>query len=155
MTRIIKNIEFTEYSVTPRGIEVGGRVKEELTIYYFGCWSLSGHGMYHAGGRPVRDGEHATPWGYRDLDCGLCPGINHRHKAWQTPEVQIEGQANLTKKDGWTALSFWDRSTDHRMNSNSNFVAMGDFTFDEMIKLAKQYFPEIMGRFKFEIKVIT
>jgi len=30
MTRIIKNAEFTEYSITPRGIEVGGRIKESF-----------------------------------------------------------------------------------------------------------------------------
>jgi len=153
MTRIIKDIEFTEYSVTPRSMEIGGYVKEEITIYYFGCWNHSGHYLYQPGGTSLI-AEGFIPWGYH-IDGGLCPGKRRGLKAWQTPEIQIEGQASLTKKDGWTALSFWDRSTDHRMNSNSNFVAMGDFTFDEMIKLAKQYFPEIMGRFKFEIKVIT
>jgi len=121
-------------------------------IYFFGCWGRTGHYLYQPGGTSLIITALDMPWGY-EIDGGLCPGKRRGPKAYQLPETQIEGQASLTKKDGWTALSFWDRSMDHRMNCNSNFIAKGYFSFDEIMMLAKQYFPEIMGRFKFEIKL--
>jgi hypothetical protein len=80
-----------------------------------------------------------NPWGYA-IDGGLCP---------KGPE--IEGRALIHHKDGWTAMSFWDRSVDHRGKCNSSFLAEGTFTFEEMLAIAREKFPRVVGRFKFEI----
>jgi len=74
------------------------------------------------------------------IDGGLCP-----------KGAQIEGKALIHYKDGWTALSFWDRSVDMRGNSNSNFLADGKFTFEQMVEFAYQNFPEVTRRYKFSI----
>jgi hypothetical protein len=88
------------------------------------------------------------------IDGGYCPGVDpNRKHAWQTPDHQPEGLAKLTHKDGWTLLSFWDRSVDKRNNSNSNFIQEGEFTFEQMVEQAKEKFPGIWERFKFEVKL--
>jgi hypothetical protein len=80
-----------------------------------------------------------------NIDSGLCYGYC----------TSFEGQSVITHKDGWTALSFWDRSIDSRPGSNSNFLAEGIFSFDEMVKLAQEKFPSVWNRFKFPIVEVT
>jgi hypothetical protein len=83
---------------------------------------------------------YTNPWGLK-IDGSLAPDAIG----------QIEGLALLHHKDGWTAVAFWDRTGDHRGGSNSVFLAKGEFTFDEMLDLAREAFPEIMKTFKFKI----
>ncbi len=113
-----------------------------MKIFYFGCNTEPGHYMWAPGlgyNREARDFTYGSPWGHK-IDDGLCP---------KGPE--IEGHALIHNKNGWTAISFWDRSVDKRGKCNSNFLAEGAFTFDEMITHAKKYFPEIMARFSYPI----
>ena len=49
---------------------------------------------------------------------------------WETPEGFPWRREEL---DGWTALAFWDRSLDHRRNSNSAFFWKGDHNFYQML----------------------
>jgi hypothetical protein len=116
------------------------------TVYYFGCIDTTGHYMHPSTPaqtleerRAVSELIYTNPW-RANIDSGLCP---------VGPE--IEGLAVLRQKDGWTVLSFWDRSVDHRGKSNSNFLAQGIFTFDEMIGLAQEHFPQVMKRLGFVI----
>lgn len=117
-----------------------------MTFYYFGCIDQAGHYLWSSPParnleehRALGDLESSNPWGY-NIDSGLCP---------KGPE--IEGRALLHKKDGWTIVSFWDRSVDSRGKCNSNFLCPGDFTFEQMISLACQHFPQVMNRFSFSI----
>jgi hypothetical protein len=115
-------------------------------MFYFGCWEKDrpGHYLFGAGGRHPSDGECPfDPWsgGDKQIDGGYCP-----------PNRQVEGAAALTLKDGWTILAFWDRSVDHRPNSNSAFIEKGMLTFDDMVAQARAEFPEIWGRFAFEVR---
>lgn len=117
-----------------------------MKIFYFGCNRLFGHHMHAPDKSGVSDQEtyafiQGNPWGYA-VDGGLCPDAFG---------AQIEGQAVLHSKDGWTAIAFWDRSIDHRHDSNSVFLAEGEHTFAEMVALATEHFPTVMGRFKFQI----
>lgn len=110
-----------------------------MRILFYGCTKgideshrEAGHYMYEPG--PTSAFRAETPWG-KYPDGTLAPeGGQH------------QGLALLHKKDGWTAIGFWDRTGDSRGNSNSNFFAEGDFTFDEMVELAKKHFPAIMKR---------
>jgi hypothetical protein len=114
----------------------------QMKMYYFGCVGKSGHYMFQpSDSYPKQDHTFTrdNPWGYQ-VDSGLCPS-----------GPQVEGRAMIHHKDGWTALSFWDRSVDRRSGSNSNFLAEGTFTFAEMVEFAKERFPKIMARFAFTI----
>lgn len=108
-------------------------------VLYFGCIGRPGHFMHKSGG--TRDWDAITPWG-KTPDGTLCLKDDGR---------QPQGEALLHHKDGWTALSFWDRSVDKRGGCNSNFFANGDFTFDEMLMLARLRFPEVIARLTFPI----
>jgi hypothetical protein len=117
-----------------------------MKVFYFGCYDDKGHHTRAAEGLRLRytpeerDFAEKNPWGYR-IDGGLC-------RSWP----QIEGESLIHHKDGWTALSFWDRSIDGRPGSNSNFLAEGTYTFAHMVEIAMKYFPSVMKRFKFQVK---
>jgi hypothetical protein len=113
-------------------------------IYYFGCIREAGHYLYSSNGwKDYSLLDTIIPWRYK-VDGNLCPPD-------MSGQYEIEGLAMLHYKDGWTALAFWDRSVDHRHKSNSCFLAPGYFSFEEMLKLAKEYFPSVMKRFSFSI----
>jgi hypothetical protein len=117
-----------------------------MRVYYFGCWEDVGHYMRSSSSdrslescRAEHDFMYTNPWG-TNIDGGLCP-----------KGPQNEGAALVHQKDGWTALSFWDRSVDSRLGSNSNFLAEGTFDLAQMIAIAKEHFPTVMERIKFKI----
>lgn len=110
-----------------------------MEVRYYGCHEHPGHYMFVPGMRNDYKFLYNNPWGVQ-VDTGLCPG-----------GLEIEGNALLHHKDGWTALAFWDRSVDKRGKSNSVFLAEGTFDFERMIDLAKEFFPEVMERIKFPI----
>lgn len=112
-------------------------------VFYFG-FAGNGHHMYEPGG-----GYHVvvqTPWGEHP-DGTLCPKGGKVY--------QEQGKALLHRKDGWTALSFWDRSGDTRYSSNSNFFVRGEYAFGEMLALARAQFPGVFARMGFEIADAT
>ncbi len=114
-------------------------------FYYFGCWSANHKGHYlHLPGHVFTGREcwNDLPRAWQhELDGHLCP---------RGPQ-QIEGLAALHHLDGWTAFAFWDRSADQRPNSNSVFLAFGNFDFQAMRRLFAQQFPNITERFTFEL----
>lgn len=109
--------------------------------YYFGCWRRPGHFLYRPDGL-------TTSWpGLRnqELDCILCP----------QDKAQPEGSAALSVRPGeFTVLSFWDRTGDSRMNSNSNFVMSGEHDFDSAVQTAREAFPEVWERICFEVRLV-
>lgn len=109
-------------------------------VFYFGCIGQSGHYMHNTH-RTVRDvGD--MPWGRYGKDGRLPPQEG----------PQIEGEAMLHHRGGWTALSFWDRSLDTRPGSNSNFFFRGTYSFAESVALARTAFPRVWSRFTFAVK---
>lgn len=125
--------------------------------FYFGCFEQAGHYWFDTFMRTPRqaDGSYyphpgaPSPWGYPD--CTLQPHCVQVRDRWEVIGPQIEGHALVHRKDGWTALSFWDRSVDKRGNSNSTFMFRGDFDFDTMVALAQEHFPKVWKRFTFAI----
>ena len=110
----------------------------EERVFYFGCVGVSGHYMHGVDGRSAHRFTQTNPWGY-GVDGSLLP------------KSQIEGRAFIHHKDGWTALSFWDRSVDSRRGSHSTFLAEGSFGFDEMVAFGKKHFPEVWARYTFPV----
>jgi len=113
-------------------------------VFYFGFLG-SGHHLYDFHGEDAHR-EVTTPWGYY-IDGKLCPQVKDKYEP--------QGIALLHHKDGWTAIGFWDRSGDTRYGSNSNFLVLGEYTFDEMLALAKAQYPGVFKRMKFSVVEVT
>jgi hypothetical protein len=124
-----------------------------MRVLYFGCHRESGHYFWKPGMRD-RDCYPPQPLPWQHVDMALCPGVTdpeHPHRNRTRPEVQ--GEAALHHKDGWTALAFWNRSVDTRPASNSAFIAEGEHDFETMMQLARDHFPEVVRRLPFEVRL--
>jgi len=128
-------------------------------MLYFGPWEHPGHYFYEENGYTAREDRIPEfPFGHYGekvpVDGCLQPGCRKdRDGHWThsgTPEV--EGEALIHHIAGWTALSFWDRSVDTRFACNSTYFAEGDFTFAEMVAMAKARFAKRWNRMKFEVR---
>lgn len=113
-----------------------------LTVYYFGCVRSAGHRLFDRNGS-VNPYKIELPFKWTELDGGFC---------FDGPQKQ--GVAKITSVDGWTIMAFWDRSVDSRENSNSAFVAKGEFDFDQMCQIAEETFPNIWKRITNKFVVI-
>lgn len=113
-------------------------------MFYYGCYNHEGHYLYNDHGRTVK--EVSTPFKYTALDGGFCPGGG-----------QEEGKARLAHDQGWTVLSFWDRSLDNRRGSHSTFVMQGTWNFEQMVETAARRFPTVWHRItkKFPVRLKT
>lgn len=107
------------------------------SCYYYGCIDRLGHYLF------------ASPWHLARVEPGAWPfgadGWSLDGK-YAPPGPEVQSLARIVHVDGWTVLAMWDRSVDHRAHSNSNFVAKGEKTFEDMVALAAEYFPSVWKR---------
>ncbi len=107
-----------------------------MRAYYFGTDGSPGHYLFDQNMNRTRSFDFKEiPWGV-SIDTGLL----------DKTKQQVEGQAVLAHKDGWTALSFWNRTDDRRPGSNSAFIVEGVATFDEVMTIARTFFPRTLDR---------
>lgn len=132
-----------------------------VKMFYFGPWDRAGHFWHDEHGHHVLDSERQKlPWG-DDADGQLQPHRKGCTKGAVGAERYCscrrvpEGHALIHHKDGWTALSFWDRSVDTRDASNSTYIAEGTFTFLEMARMAKERFAERWNKHIFVVVDVT
>ena len=120
--------------------------EQKPTMLYFGPWAEPGHFLFREGGQYFRG---KLPLGFPWDPWSSTSGIDGQ---LQPPSgEQEEGAALLHHKDGWTALSFWDRSVDKRGGCNSTYFAEGTFTFEQMVHMAKTRFSERWDKMRFEV----
>lgn len=131
-------------------------------MLYFGPWDRPGHYLHDANGSKVSEYNEwgrkmlrGFPWcsSGTGIDGVLQPGTEIRFGRRHTVR-EVEGEALLHHRDGWTALSFWDRSVDSRGASNSTYFAEGAFTFDEMVAMAKDRFATRWKRMSFDVRQV-
>jgi hypothetical protein len=123
-------------------------------IYVFTClrgvygYTEAGHGFYRRTMRGAMRAREAydNPWRLA-VDGHLAPRDGEGRDAPEMPQ----GVAAVHHKDGWTAVSFWDRTGDRRGNSSTTFLMDIDVSFDTVIGIAKTEFPELFERFGFEV----
>lgn len=89
--------------------------------------------------------ERVVPAAWRCPDTTLVWNAQHRIK-YSGEYEQEQGAACLRRRDGWTALSWWDRSGDQRGGCNTTLVARGDLTFAQMLDVLRAKFPHIHER---------
>lgn len=134
-----------------------GNEDQELAVrmFYFGVWRDSGHFLVHENGVSVRDSERGTfPWNEwgGEIDGKLQPHRSGcKQQAYCGCTNDPEGVAALHHKNGWTALSFWDRSLDGRGGCNSNYFAEGTFSFDDMVEMSKTRFKTRWDKMTFPV----
>lgn len=111
-------------------------------MYYFGPLNDTGHYAYREDGSKVDSHTWVAmcPWGFQ-VDGGIQPKGS-----------QEEGVAAIVHKDGWTALTFWDRTIDTRPGSHSTYLAEGTFTFEQMVEMAKSKWARRWSIMKFEVR---
>lgn len=125
--------------------------------YYFGCQGEPGHYFWTSDGtrQYSRAEQIVGPNIYPRIDGGFCPNASEdRMKPWRRTGPEVEGEAALHFVDGWTIISFWDRSVDKRGACNSNFIVRGVHSFKEVLRIARENFPQVLDRLKFEIKLV-
>lgn len=122
-------------------------------MLYFGPLNEPGHVMYHDNGHKAYSSDKTgCPWKDWEIDGSLQPGCpDPEDRLQRRTRAEREGEARLHHKDGWTALSFWDRTIDKRSACNSTYLAKGLFTFDQMVELAKERFAERWNKMQFEV----
>lgn len=116
-------------------------VVHEPRAFYFGCGDEAGHYLFNHRMRRER-----WPW-----SGGASPFPWDRIDGRLNPEREVEGQALLHHKDGWTALAFADRTVDRRPGSNSTFIFEQILDFEGALAEARRVFPKIVERVAFEI----
>lgn len=130
-----------------RGRRAGVGAEVTPLVYYFGAWGGLGHCLWNPDGQPDLVAAKRLPW--RDIDGALAgdPALmDPRMPLHWSIAHQSEGRVRLHRRDGWTAIAFWDRSCDCRGGSNSALFAKGDFTGKEMLTLFERTFPAVWRR---------
>lgn len=133
------------------------RDKTPVNMYFFGCreapgvnsnrhtlWSRDEEGCISEAEGPG-SALDANPWG-RKIDGRLCHDSHGK-----------EGEAHIhVKRDRhgiwWTAVSFPDRSVNHKHGSNCTFLVNIRLDLLEFMELAESTFPEIWSRFNFSVR---
>lgn len=115
-----------------------------MKCFYFGAWSKDrlGHYLHAPGGSTSRMYEEMLPFACSILDSRLLPNGE-----------EVEGRVQRSVINGWTVLSFWDRSADSRGKSNSAFVMEGVHDSNTVIRVAREQFPAVFERFSFPLQL--
>lgn len=109
-------------------------------VLFYGIWSDDGHFLHFPGGDAVGQRRRELPQELQYPDGTFCRPI------------QAQGICRINFVEGWTILSFWDRSAiDKRPGCNSNFMAFGRHNFEAMKKLIEINYPSIVKRWTFPL----
>lgn len=120
-------------------------------VLYFGCLGHPGHYLHGPRGSTSQElanyaHEKKLPWTAPQLDSEFLEETIEG-------QYQPEGIATTVWRADWSALAFWDRSGDHRHNSRSVFLVHGQWGFEDLVRFAREAFPEIWARFSFEVRL--
>lgn len=134
-----------------------------MQVYYFGTLLRAGHVLRSADGHRVTDVEasrlprRGTLWhAGAQFDGHFAPGRRRKGgDAYPIEEDQIEGWAELTHNQGYTVLSWWDRSQDVRYGCNASIIASGTHDEAGMLEIGRRCFVQIMGRCERRYQIST
>lgn len=123
-------------------------------VYYFGVYPGNegrgiGHALYGPRGTHVNQYDLPPALSLGRLDGGYAPG------PFEVRPPQKEGVARTTVVNGYTVLSFWDRTGDARPNSHSTFVVQGRHHMRAALTEAIKAFPEVFERIRTSARPFT
>ena len=126
-------------------------------LYFFGCRNNhAGHYLTLSPmmrDTPLRYFELAAVLG-RHPDTEFCYGVDKLVRGeWRRTKPEIPGAAALHHVNGWTVLSWWDRSVDSRPGGNASLIAEGTFTEEEILQLGREHFGPFLERMAYKIAV--
>ena len=81
--------------------------------------------------------DKAQPWG-NAIDGGFIFDGKKR--------TENIGVVASTKRDGWTLVSWADRSVDTRPGSHSTFIMEAEVTPERLIEMAREQWPQVFSR---------
>lgn len=113
-----------------------------MDIFYFGCLEGKGHFLHRAGRKCSPENFEVLPWGYH-----LDGQVLERAGIPDNPD----GRILFEQREGWTLIAFWDRSVDRRHGSNSAFLVPAIVSLEELLRLAREQWPQVMARLPFEL----
>lgn len=119
-----------------------------VEAYFFGCWEQSGHFWRSAPPKNLQYPEIEKRLGpdiHVRIDTGFCPGVM-KGEQYKRSRDEVEGEAALHRVNGWTILSWWDRSVDKRGACNSNVVVLGEHNYATMLEVVRAQFPSLFAR---------
>lgn len=117
-------------------------------MYYFGCIRQPGHYLWTNNGEKFYG---TLPDGFPESWAFTRYGdTRYVREAAIAPNAYGEqGLAEIAHEEGWTRISFPDRSIDERPNCVSVFMEKGKKTFEEMMEIAHREFPQVTDRYNF------
>lgn len=121
----------------------------EPIVYYFGvARGQTGHYCYDRTYSCPNNYAVRTPW----VDVPYAPlgEWAARLALYGTGNIkqneQVEGVRHHVTDQGWTLLSWWDRSAHERHGSHSTFAIQGEYQADEAEAIARTAFPAVFQR---------
>ena len=98
--------------------------------------------------------EPVVPWTPRELNrLAEDPALVDRD-GYTRNEDQHEGIVRVQRRNGWTAIAFWDRTGDERLNCVSVFLGPRDLSAAEVTHLAAEAFPQIWSRITGRVSLV-
>ena len=124
-----------------------------VTAYFRGVkpGSIWGPKHYKPGLDEAGFNDPPTPW--FGPDEGNTQSLRPMEACWDLDrDGYPEGEARFAREDGWTLVTLWDRSGDHRQNSKSVFAIQADLSDEEALGMARLLFPEVFARIEKRLK---
>jgi hypothetical protein len=107
-----------------------------VNCLYFGCIGGLGHRVHTPGGKQISESNlDNCPWSIGEMELLPPKGISQR-----------QFEASYHTKNGWSAIAYWDRTVDPRMNSKSVFMVEGEFNFEQVVEIMCRKFPGVIHR---------
>lgn len=119
-------------------------------VFFFGVLTGrgAGHYLHTPDGEIVGREKAILPVALHRLDGVWCaPVPRTTEEVWySTSGYDTEGQGYIHYVDGWTVISWWDRSEDSRGNCCAAFLIEGRHTWDNALNAASAAFPRELLR---------
>lgn len=117
-----------------------------MNFYFYGVLGPSdaGHFLYASDGSRITHATRgAVPFTPAEIDGKWCTALAG---ALPDRDQQHEGVVYVHHARGWTIVSWWDRSGDGRHGSCAVFLAEGERSGAEMLRLARERYPREIAR---------
>lgn len=124
-------------------------------MYYFGCVYQPGHYLWTESYEKLWYGDlpddFPEKWTFKDSWSSDPKRTYARESSIAPNPYGTQGICKTQHVEGWTSVSFPDRSVDGRPNCVSVFLERGTLSCTEMLVQAAVKFAHIIDRYEFEL----